>query len=91
VWAALNAANYAMTSVQENVTTGLTSLAVTVSTNRVIHVAFLSNFRFQSGQTWYYFHIFSTPIQTISFFLYHKVSSDFINLIHFHFIAMKLV
>jgi hypothetical protein len=41
--------------------TGLTSLAETVSTTRVIYVAFLSNFRFQSGQTCYYFHIFFQP------------------------------
>jgi hypothetical protein len=38
VWAALNAANYAMTSVQENVMTGLTSPAVTVLTNTVSHM-----------------------------------------------------
>jgi hypothetical protein len=52
------------------------SLVVTVSTNRLIYMAFSSNAGFQSGQTCYYFYMFS--IQTILFFLYYEVPPIFL-------------
>jgi hypothetical protein len=51
--AALNATNGAMSSVQANVKTGLTSPAVTVLTTRVIYVTFTTNLSFQFGKTCY--------------------------------------